>query len=105
MFGFLNFRELRLMNPLNVPIIKRPSPHWEFFKMLYTDFETSFQFIHLVESRFKVYSMRHYEFLLRACTEFENVRKGEVKKAGLARSGEHLGIGAYSKLQSNRKGI
>lgn len=89
------------MNPLNVPIIKGPSPHWEFFKMLYKDFETSFQFIHPVESHFKVYSMRHYEFLLRACTEFESVCKGEVIRAGLARRGEQLGIGRYSKLESN----
>lgn len=83
-----------------VKSIPPSSPHWEYFKMLYRDFEKSLEYIHPIESHFNVYSMRHYEFLLRACTEFESVCKGELYKAGLANQKDHLNIKAYATLET-----
>jgi hypothetical protein len=88
------------MNILNIPKIVNPSPHWEHFKILYRDFEKSFEYIHPTESHFKVYSIRHYEYLLRASTEFESVCKGELFKAGLAKEGDWLNIKDYAKLET-----
>ncbi len=83
----------------NIPIIRNPSSHWQYFKMLYQDVENSFQYVHPAEEHFKVYSMRHYEFLLRACTEFESVCKNELFKAGLAQPGDRLNVVDYAKLE------
>ncbi len=69
--------------------------------MLYRDFEKSFEYIHPIESHFKVFSLRHYEILLRACTEFESVCKGELHKAGLAKQNEFLNIRDYATLEKH----
>lgn len=71
--------------------------------MLYKDFEKSFEYIHPTESHFKVYSMRHYEFLLRACTEFESVCKNELHKARLAKQDDYLNIKSYATLENYYK--
>lgn len=71
--------------------------------MLYRDFEKSFEYIHPVEPHFKTYSIRHYEFLLRACMEFESVCKGELHKAGLANPNDHLTIKNYATLETYYK--
>lgn len=44
--------------------------------------------------------MRHYEYLLRASTEFESVCKGELFKAGLAKKDDRLNIKDYSRLET-----
>jgi len=88
---------------LNIPNVNTPSPHWQYFKMLYQDIEKSFEYVHPTAEHFKVYSLRHYEYLLRACTEFESVCKGEMIKNNLAKSGAHLSIKDYSTLETHYK--
>lgn len=81
--------------------IKTPSPHWVYFKILYQDFEKSLEYVHPMPSHYKVYSLRNYEFLLRACTEFESVCKTELYKSGKALPNEHLNITRYFELESH----
>jgi hypothetical protein len=84
----------------NIPNVNTPSPHWQYFKMLYQDIEKSFEYVHPTDEHFKVYSLRHYEYLLRACTEFESVCKGEMIKNNLAKSRDYLTIKNYSTLET-----
>lgn len=79
--------------------LPKPSPHWEYFKMIYNDFEKSLEYVHPIDKHFKVYSMRHYEFLLRACTEFESVCKVELNKVSSTIGNSHLNIRDYSALE------
>jgi len=84
----------------NIPNVNSPSPHWQYFKMLYRDIEKSFEYVHPTSEHFKVYSLRHYEYLLRACTEFESVCKGELIKNGLAKGKDDLNIKNYATLET-----
>lgn len=84
---------------LNIPYVKTPSPHWQYFMMLYKDIEKSFEYVQPVDVHLKVYSLKYYEYLLRACTEFESVCKSELFKAELAKEGDWLSIKEYSKLE------
>lgn len=85
----------------HIPRITNPSPHWQYFKMLYADVEKSFEYVHPTDAHLKVYSFRYYEYLLRACTEFESVCKSELFKAGQAKEGDRLNIEIYAKLEKH----
>jgi hypothetical protein len=54
------------------------STYWESFKILYQDFEDSFRYVYPHPNHLDVYSLRYYELLLRACTEFESLCKQKV---------------------------
>ena len=60
------------------------SSYWESFKALYRDFEDSFRYVHPHPDHFGVYSLRYYELLLRACTEFESLCKQKVSEMKLS---------------------
>lgn len=88
---------------IDIPYIENSSPHWQYFKMLYRDVEKSFEYVEPAEEHLKVYSIKYYECLLRACTEFESVCKSELFRAGLAREGDWLNIEDYAKLETHYK--
>lgn len=85
---------------ISIPNVNTSSPHWQYFKILYQDIEKSFEYVHPTEQHFQVYSIRYYEYLLRACTEFESVCKGELLKNGLAKADDYLTIKQYSTLET-----
>ncbi|HRK54393.1 MAG TPA: hypothetical protein PK185_10805 [Cyclobacteriaceae bacterium] len=64
--------------------IKSPSIYWSSFKLLYDDLEDSFRFVNPTENHFTVYSLRFYELLIRASTEFESICKDKVEEFGLS---------------------
>jgi hypothetical protein len=85
----------------NIPNVNSPSPHWQYFNMLYRDVEKSFEYVQPADVHLKVYSLKYYEYLLRACTEFESVCKSELFRAGLAKEGDWLNIKDYAKLETH----
>lgn len=85
----------------SIPRINDLSPHWQYFKMLYRDVEKSFEYVHPTGEHLQVYSVKYYEYLLRACTEFESVCKSELFRAELAKPDEWLNIKDYSKLEAH----
>lgn len=85
---------------IDIPHIENPSPHWQYFKMLYRDIERSFEYVQPTNEHLKVYSFKYYEYLLRACTEFESVCKNELFRAGLVKEGDWLNIEKYATLET-----
>lgn len=69
--------------------------------MLYRDVEKSFEYVQPTDVHLKVYSLKYYEYLLRACTEFESVCKSELFRAGLAKDGDWLNVKDYAKLETH----
>src|SRR5688572_10841414 len=86
---------------LNIPNVSNPSSHWKYFNMLYRDVEKSFEYVQPTDAHLKVYSLKYYEYLLRACTEFESVCKSELFRAELAKDGDRLNIKDYAKLETH----
>lgn len=67
-------------------IVHSPSIYWESFKQLYSDLEESFRFVNPISDHFRVHSLRYYELLLRASTEFESLCKEMVINYKLSNS-------------------
>jgi len=65
--------------------IKSPSVYWSSFKLLYDDLEDSFRYVNPTNDHFKVYSLRFYELLIRASTEFESICKDKVEELKLSK--------------------
>ena len=79
---------------------------WSAFINLYSDLESTFRFIEPVNKHLSVYSLRYYELLLRAATEFESVCKNEIIKNHLSnKNREKLNIEDYFKLEEHFKRI
>ena len=66
-------------------LIKAPSIYWSSFKLLYDDLEDSFRFVNPTEDHLSVYSLRFYELLIRASTEFESICKDKVEEFNLSK--------------------
>ena len=58
--------------------VPRSTPYWENFKLLLSDLEETFRYVHPLNEHLGVYSLRYYELLLRASTEFESACKDKV---------------------------
>lgn len=71
---------------LKPTIVKPPSIYWNSFKMLHNDLEESLRYVNPSAEHFKVYSLRFYELLIRASTEFESVCKERVAELKLSKS-------------------
>lgn len=80
--------------------LRAPNVYWASFKMLYDDLEDSFRFVEPCPEHLKVYSLRYYELLLRACTEFESLCKEKVLEFGLTEKSadRNFNIADYWKL-------
>lgn len=80
------------------------SAYWESFKVLYSDLESSFRYVQPCELHLKVYSLRYYELLLRACTEFESICKERIEVLGLSnKKPDKLTIEDYYLLEKQKQ--
>lgn len=79
---------------------------WREFELLYSDLEESFRYIQPVKENFNVYSLRFYELLLRAATEFENICKSEIVRNRLSnKKTDELKINDFYILENHLKSI
>jgi hypothetical protein len=79
---------------------------WSAFMNLFSDLENTFRFFEPVTEHLSVYSLRYYELLLRAATEFESVCKNEILRNSLcSKKRERLNIEDYYKLEQHLKGL
>lgn len=79
---------------------------WSAFMNLFSDLEDTFRFVEPVSKHLSVYSLRYYELLLRAATEFESVCKNEILRNSLSsKKRESLSIKDYYKLEKHLKGF
>lgn len=90
------------MSLLGKPSIKKVAPesiYWKTFKMLYSDLEDTFRYVHPVLEHMDVYSFKYYELLLRTCTEFESLCKELLVKGELtSKRTDQTNIKQYSLL-------
>jgi hypothetical protein len=90
------------MNKLNIEFVKPPTSHWLSFQILYRDLEECIRYVHPAEENYKVYSLRFYELLLRAATEFESLCKEKVIELKLVeKSVTKYGIKDYFLLNAH----
>ena len=75
-------------------MLSSPHPYWSSFKLLYDDLEESFRYVNPTKAHLKVYSLRFYEILIRACTEFESICKDIVIEHRLSKK-ESLNFNIY----------
>lgn len=71
------------------------------FRLLLRDYATFLEYVHADDSNSKTYSHRAYELLLRACTEFESIAKGEAIEAGIVSATDYSNITTLSPLINN----
>ena len=81
-------------------IINPPSIYWNSFSTLYSDLEESLRYVNPIKEHFNVYSLRFYELLIRASTEFESLCKEKVIELKLSKSKE-LSIKDYYLLNNH----
>lgn len=83
-------------------IVSTPSIYWNSFKLLYKDLEDSFRYVNPTQDHIKVYSLRYYELLIRACTEFESICKELVVEHKLSKkNAKEFSIKEYYLLNSH----
>jgi hypothetical protein len=89
------------MKGITMPkIISPTSTYWESLKILCKDLESSYRYVQPDIIHFPVYSLRYYELLLRACTEFESLCSEKVKEYGLIKKKGNLTIKDYYLLEA-----
>jgi len=91
-----------MVSKLNIDIVKPPATHWLSFLTLYKDLEDSIRYVHPAEDNYKVYSLRFYELLLRAATEFESICKEKIIELNLNKKANYkYGIKDYFLLNKH----
>ncbi len=89
---------------ISLKLIKSPSIYWNSFKLLYDDLEDSFRFVNPTEAHLTVYSLRFYELLIRASTEFESICKDKIEEYTLStKKREDLNIKDYHLLNAHQE--
>lgn len=66
--------------------VPQSTPYWENFKLLLFDLEETFRYVQPIDEHMRVYSLRYYELLLRASTEFESACKDKLIELKLTTS-------------------
>ncbi len=90
------------MSKLNIEFVKPPATHWLSFLTLYKDLEDCIRYVHPAEDNYKVYSLRFYELLLRAATEFESICKEKIIELNLKKKANYkYGIKDYFLLNKH----
>lgn len=91
-----------VMMELSPKPITTPNVYWRNFLMLCDDLEESFRYVQPSTQHLQVYSLRYYELLLRACTEFESLCKEKIVEFKLSTKAEDkMSIHDYSSLNSH----
>lgn len=79
---------------------KPPSAYWESLALLVEDLRSSFRYVSPDSKHLAVYSLKYYELILRACTEFESLCKEKVSELKLSSKKVHdFNIRDYYKLE------
>jgi hypothetical protein len=79
--------------------VPQSTPYWENFKLLLSDLEETFRYVQPLEKHLSVYSLRYYELLLRASTEFESACKEKLIELKLSSvDPKQFNIKEYHKL-------
>ncbi len=77
---------------------------WSALSTIYSDLEDTFRYTHPTIEHLNVYSLRYYELLLRAATEFESLCKSEIIRYKLSKKNmKDLNIVDFFKLEDYLK--